>query len=274
MARPKGSKDKAPRKPREPKAVKAKNVPKTILALVPTRSTKAPGTGGKSHKVTVPILADTETPCVALGLPLKPKEIRKRGGVPPVDPDDKKAVKESQEQAKQKLAQVFKRPTGAPRMEYDAHVGDFICECLVQGMSLRRIAEIEGVPGIPVILDWCWREESFGKRYRAARKVQAEHEALALQDLADEKPYTYVDQGGQEHIDPAWVSWQKLRIDARRWNAAKLLPAVYGDNMRIDGKIDHQHSVDPIDAKRIQDLKVQLANDRGPILIEAEVSNA
>jgi hypothetical protein len=274
MARPKGSKDKAPRKPREPKPVKAKNVPKTILALVPTRSTKAPGTGGKSHKVTVPILADTEDPSIALGLPLKPSVIKRQGGKPHVDPSDKKAVKESQTKATQTIAQVFKRPTGAPRMEYDVEVGDFICECLVQGMSLRRIVDIEGVPSVGVILDWVWREESFGKRYRAARKVQAEHEALALQDLADEKPWTYVDQGGQEHIDPAWVSWQKLRIDARRWNAAKLLPAVYGDNMRIDGKIDHAHSVDPLDAQRIQDLKRQLAGDRGPILIEAEVVDA
>jgi hypothetical protein len=205
---------------------------------------------------------------------LKPKEIQKQGGKPSVDPSDRKAVKEAQERAAKTIAQVFKRPIGAPRLEYTSDIGDFICECLVQGMSLNQITKIEGVPSTNVILDWVWREESFGKRYRAARKVQAEHEALALQDLADEKPWTFVDQGGQEHIDPAWVSWQKLRIDARRWNAAKLLPAVYGDNMRIDGKIDHAHSVDPLDAQRIQDLKRQLAGDRGPILIEAEIVDA
>ena len=270
MGRPKGSKDSKPRKPRYDKIIPKSAVPKSVDHTAPHRSTKA----GKIPTSSVPILAETESPCIALGLPLKPKEIRKQGGTPSVNPDDKKAVKESQAKAAATIAQVFKRPIGAPRLEYDKGVGDFICECLVQGMSLRRIAEIEGVPGIPTILDWCWREESFGKRYRAARKVQAEHEVLGLTDLADEKPWTYVDQGGQERIDPAWTAWQKLRIDARRWNAAKLLPAIYGDNIRVDGKIDHSHSVDPLDIQRIQDLKKQLSADRGPILIDAEVSDA
>jgi len=90
--------------------------------------------------------------------------------------------------------------------------------------------------------------------YREARKTQAEHGALEIRDLADEKPWTYVDQGGQEHIDPAWNTWQANRIKARTWIAAKLLPRVYGERMAVDGTQTVKHTMDENTQAVFQDV--------------------
>ena len=135
---------------------------------------------------------------------------------------------------------------GAPTA-YTEQLGTYICECLIHGMSLVDICKMDQMPSVKCVLTWVWKLPEFGKMYREARKTQAEHGALEIRDLADEKPWTYVDQGGQEHIDPAWNTWQANRIKARTWIAAKLLPRVYGERLAVDGNQTIKHTVDPND---------------------------
>lgn len=146
---------------------------------------------------------------------------------------------------------------------YTEQLGTYICECLIHGMSLRDIAKLDGMPEVKTILCWVWKHEAFGKQYREARKTQAEHGALEIRDLADEKPWTYVDQGGQEHIDPAWNTWQANRIKARTWIASKLLPKVYGERLAVDGNQTVKHTVDPNDLASLNAVVDRLKAKRG-----------
>lgn len=151
---------------------------------------------------------------------------------------------------------------GAPTA-YTEHLGTYICECLIHGMSLVDICKMDQMPSVKCVLTWVWKIPEFGKMYREARKTQAEHGALEIRDLADEKPWTYVDQGGQEHIDPAWNTWQANRIKARTWIASKLLPKVYGERLAVDGNQTVKHTVDPNDIQSLNAVVERLKAKRG-----------
>lgn len=66
-------------------------------------------------------------------------------------------------------------------------------------------------------------DEDFAQNYTRAREVQAHREADEIRSIAD--------SASAEDYNVA-----RLRIDARKWRAAKMAPKKYGD------KIDHTHA--------------------------------
>jgi hypothetical protein len=71
------------------------------------------------------------------------------------------------------------------------------------------------------------------KRYRAAIEERGDYLADELVDLSDEMPPPDLDPA----LINAWVNRQRLRIDARKWTAAKLRPKQWGD--RVDVSVTH-----------------------------------
>ncbi len=100
-------------------------------------------------------------------------------------------------------------------VKYTRALGQQICIRLVHGESLRRIAEDPAMPGLATIVTWLERHPSFRSAYERAREIEADVLADEVVDIADE------DAG-----DGATAA--KLRVDARKWLAAKLKPATYG----------------------------------------------
>ena len=47
-----------------------------------------------------------------------------------------------------------------------------------------------------------------------------------------------MDDKGISRTDSGWVTWQKNRIDARKWVASKLKPKKYGDRQIVAGDAD------------------------------------
>lgn len=68
-------------------------------------------------------------------------------------------------------------------------------------------------------------DEAFAKRYMRAREVQAHLETDEIKNIAD-------------NATPEDVHVARLRIDARKWRAAKLAPKVYGEKLAIGGASD------------------------------------
>ena len=70
-------------------------------------------------------------------------------------------------------------------------------------------------------------------KYKSCMEERGDYLADELVDLSDEMP--------PDDLDPslinAWVNRQRLRIDARKWTAAKLRPKVWGD--KIDVSVTH-----------------------------------
>jgi len=74
----------------------------------------------------------------------------------------------------------------------------------------------------------------FAAKYARARDLQADAHADEITALSDEEPPQVVAEGGAARVDAGWVTWQKNRIDARKWVASKLKPKKYGDAATLE----------------------------------------
>jgi hypothetical protein len=127
--------------------------------------------------------------------------------------------------------------TGRPTT-FNQKTADLICMMLSEGMSLRQIlkADKAGVlPAQSTVYEWLLRHPSFAEQYTRAREEQADTNADEILDIADEMPPEYTDKDGKTSLDQTYIAWQKNRIEARKWTAAKLRPKKYGDRVALEG---------------------------------------
>jgi hypothetical protein len=87
-------------------------------------------------------------------------------------------------------------------------------------------------PTMTAILGWLDEEEDFRARYAAACELLADRLAAEVIAIADDASKDFKPGGKDGHdrvLDREALARAKLRIEARRWRAAKLAPHKYGD---------------------------------------------
>jgi hypothetical protein len=128
-------------------------------------------------------------------------------------------------------------PAGRPTL-YSVSLADFLCDRIATGESVRAICGDADMPNAGTVFDWLRKHPDFAEHYARAREQQAEKYASEIIEIADETPTCSVpdpDGGVSVRVDAAGVQRNKLRVDARKWIACKLLPKVYGDKTAITG---------------------------------------
>ncbi len=123
---------------------------------------------------------------------------------------------------------VKSKKKGRPSL-YSDKLAAKICRRLAEGESLRAICADKAMPGLSTVMGWLFdgKHEGFPEQYARARESQAELRADEITDIAD----------GVEHGASEAVQAARLRIDARKWIAAKLLPKRYGDKLDLGGTV-------------------------------------
>lgn len=113
--------------------------------------------------------------------------------------------------------------------DYSEDLSAEICSRLASGEPLVKICRDEGMPHVATVYRWLAAHETFRDMYARAREDQADtlaDEIIAISD--DGSNDTYVtDAGVAVNVDV--VQRSRLRVDARKWVAAKLKPRKYGD---------------------------------------------
>jgi len=125
-------------------------------------------------------------------------------------------------------------------VEYTDALANEICWRITNGESLVQICKDDHIPHCATIYRWLIRFEVFREMYTRAREDQADTNADEIIAIADEQPVVVEvrDKEGNiiDHkLDSAFIAWQKNRIDARKWTAAKLKPRKYGERMAVEG---------------------------------------
>ena len=147
--------------------------------------------------------------------------------------------------------------TGRPST-YNIEIAAVICDRISKGESLKAICSSPGMPDQVVVYGWLGRQPEFAQMYARAREEQADTLADEIAALADEQPRMVVDDKGVARIDSAWVQWQKNRVEARKWVAAKLKPRKYGDRVELAGDKDNPLQVNAqVEAKGLFDALLQ-----------------
>jgi len=130
-----------------------------------------------------------------------------------------------------------KPPVGRPSIYSDA-IATAICEDIVLGLSIREIAAKPDMPGNATIWRWIATNEEFQGLYARAKESQAERFAEELLEIADDGSNDWVvrRQGEDEIVvaDHEHIQRSRLRVDARKWLMAKMLPKKYGDKTQVE----------------------------------------
>ncbi len=114
-----------------------------------------------------------------------------------------------------------------------------ICRRLAEGKSLRSICRDDAMPAISTVMGWLFDgdHDEFSEQYARAREAQAEVRADEIVDIADDDTNDFTaDKDGKLVVDHEHIQRSRLRVDARKWIAAKLLPKRYGDKLQHTGE--------------------------------------
>jgi hypothetical protein len=110
------------------------------------------------------------------------------------------------------------------RIVYSQTLGAKMCELIGGGLALKEVCDLPGMPGRTTAYKWLALHDDFANMYARAREERADLVADEVIAIADTDP------------DPARA---RVRIDARKWWAAKVNPKKYADKAQTEvvGKV-------------------------------------
>ena len=126
---------------------------------------------------------------------------------------------------------VEAKKTGRPT-DYTPELADLICELVASTThGLQKLCMLnDNIPDKSTINRWRHRFPEFRAQYALAKCEQADLLAEECLDIADDdsldtkiNPLT-----GEEVCNTEFIARSRVRIDTRKWLAAKLLPKQYG----------------------------------------------
>lgn len=120
-----------------------------------------------------------------------------------------------------------KRPIGRPAI-YTPQLAAEFCRRISDGRSEKSVCSDADMPSRETVWKWDGEDPDFSRSYAHAREARAAHlaeEALSIGDELGDAPTS-------EQVQAA-----KLRVDTRKWFAAKLHPKKYGDRIQTDATL-------------------------------------
>ncbi len=147
---------------------------------------------------------------------------------------------------KMQETEKFGRPT-----IYSDELGERICELVsVSTKSIEKLCIIhKDLPDPTTIYKWRISNKDFSQKYNDARANQADLLAMEIIDIADDSSHDTLikeDQYGNltESCNSEWIARSRLRVDARKWIASRLLPKIYGDRVQYDTNLTVKNQED------------------------------
>ena len=110
------------------------------------------------------------------------------------------------------------------------------------------------MPNRVTVYDWLKTNDLFYNNYARSKDIQADLFAEEIIDIADDSELdrrTIVKPDGSEVeiVDQDHINRARLRVDARKWVASKILPKKYGDQLNVLNVNDIQADIKSIAIK-------------------------
>lgn len=122
---------------------------------------------------------------------------------------------------------------------YTDEIAKEICRRTAQGESLIRILKTEGMPGYDTVLHWKISKNEnlaeFQRMYAKAKEDQADYLVEEILDISDNGTNDWMESQNPENpgykFNGEHYQRSRLRVDTRKWAAAKLLPKKYAEKI-------------------------------------------
>lgn len=134
---------------------------------------------------------------------------------------------------------------GRPGFEWTEEIEDRILDQFMEGRSFRDFLGAnreEGLPSIPTFFKHLRDSKTFSERYTRAREFQADIEFEEIKEISDNASNDWMEVNDPDNpgyrVNGEHVQRSRLRIDARKWRAAKMANGKYGDKLELAGDKD------------------------------------
>lgn len=127
--------------------------------------------------------------------------------------------------------------SGGRPTDYTEEMAGIICERTADGESLKDICSAEGMPNRVTVYRWLAKHELFRNMYAQAKDDQAEALFDDILSIADDGRNDWMEKLSAEGEKIGWavngehIQRSRVRIDARKWMASKLLPKKFGEKI-------------------------------------------
>jgi len=136
-----------------------------------------------------------------------------------------------------------------PDTRYTPELAAEICRRMAEGESLRAICRDPGMPPEATVRTWCRDDrDGFAAQYHQARMMQ-------IDAWVDE----IVETACRDDLDP---QDKRVRCDAYKWIASKIVPKRFGDRLLVAGDdanplqvLHHQVSLDSLSDDQLEALE-------------------
>ena len=108
-----------------------------------------------------------------------------------------------------------------------------ICERIMLGESVVAICKDDDMPCRRTVMGWIAKDAEFRAAYLAAKTMLAEAFGEEIVAIADDSSLDWVEGENGKDLDHEHVQRSKLRVDARKWVAARLAPKRWGEASMI-----------------------------------------
>jgi hypothetical protein len=139
------------------------------------------------------------------------------------------SIKAAKNQAR---AAAPRRKKGAPTIK-TPELLDSVFAGISLGKSARAMCVEVGISQ-RVLWNWLASNEDLMRQYLRAKELCVDAYAEEIIEISDDgSKDTYIDEKGKQVIDREVIARAQLRIDARKWYAARLAPRKYGDKLPV-----------------------------------------
>jgi hypothetical protein len=145
--------------------------------------------------------------------------------------------------------------------DYSIELASLICSRMAEGESVRSICRDPDMPAASTIFLWLARHSEFTEQYARAAEARAHGLAEEALEIADDgQNDTYEDDEGNKRTDQDVIARSRLRVDTRKWFAARLNPRKYGDKVEQTLVGDKEK---PLEVRQIELVAVPVSKRDG-----------
>lgn len=128
-----------------------------------------------------------------------------------------------------------------PSPNYKPEIAAKICEEIMNKRSLTAICKDPSMPSRRTVCRWLANPAyaEFREMYYHARRIQAEMYIDEIFEIADETEDDWQPTFGKNGEINGWkpdneaIQRSRVRIDARKWFASKMVPRMYGEHLDV-----------------------------------------
>src|SRR5215831_1085883 len=145
--------------------------------------------------------------------------------------------------------------------KFTPQLGEKICELVACGWLMKDAARHFGIAP-ETVCRWVVKHEAFREAYAVARGQRTEIWGEEIIEIADDASRDYtIDKHGNRIFNSENVHRARLRIDARKWQMARLDPRLWGDRQQIDMTKNDWASLSKHERRRKADELIQMIRD-------------